>query len=276
MQTIQDKQNTMTNERHPLDWKKYIFALIITTLIFGSALYINSRIDEHRTVDVESVRDQIALDLLSSETQFNLLRDTSCSNIASNALSEELNSLSRKLSYMEADGNADSNSELIYLKKYYSLLEIKDYLLMRELRTKCGLKPLSILYFYGKKTDCPECENTQTVLTRLRQTYPELRIYSFDTNLPLGALNTLTSMFGIEQNKLPALVINDKKYIGFKTVEEIKDILPELKKIDAAREAEEKASQASDKNENAQTSTKSSKSTKNATSTSTTGSTISR
>lgn len=226
-------------ERHPIDWTKYILAFIITSLIFGSVLYVNNLIDAKRVAGTEIIRDQIALDLLSSETQFNLLRETSCSNISSNALSEELNSLSRRLGYMEASDTNGTNQELIYLKKYYSLLEIKDYLLMSELRTKCKLKPLSILYFYGKKESCPECEKTETVLTYLRQQYPELRVYSFDTNLPLSALTTLTTIFDVNQTELPALVIDNKKHIGFKTIDEIKELIPELKQLDKQRLLEE-------------------------------------
>ena len=226
--------------RHPIDWTKYILAFIITSLIFGSVLYVNGLIDSKRVANTERIRDQIALDLLSSETQFNLLKETSCANIGTNALSEELNSLSRKLGYMEANDVDGTNEELIYLKKYYSLLEIKDYLLMSELRTKCQLKPLSILYFYGKKENCPECERTETVLTYLRSQYPELRVYSFDTTLTLSALDTLTSVFDIKDTELPSLVINNKKHIGFKTIEEIKVLIPELVQIDKEREEAEK------------------------------------
>lgn len=226
------------NQRTPIDIKKYILAFIITGLIFGSALYINKIMEERRGIAVEGIRDQIALDLLSSETQFDLLRETSCANLSTNALSEELNSLSQKLGYMEERDPTGTNPELVYLKKYYSLLEIKDYLLMGQLRSRCGLKPLSILYFYGKKDDCPECERLQVVLTYLRQQYPELRVYSFDTSLQLSALDTLKSMFNVDNATLPSLVINNKQYIGFKTIEEIKDLIPELKAID--KEIEEK------------------------------------
>ncbi len=148
---------------------------------------------------------------------------------------------------MEANDTAGQNAELIYLKKYYSLLEIKDYILMNELRTKCKLKPLSILYFYGKASDCPECQKTGTVLTYLRQQYPELRIYAFDSNLELSALDTLKTTFKVSNNALPALIIGDEQYIGFKTIEEIKDLLPELKEIDKAREIEAASSSANTK-----------------------------
>lgn len=234
-------------QRHPINWPKYIVALIITSLIFGSALYVNNILSQKRMESVEGVRDQIALDLLSSETQFNLLRETSCSNLGSNALSEELNSLASKLELMEANDAGKKNPELIYLKKYYSLLEIKDFLLLSELKTKCSQKPISILYFYGNGADCPACGQTAIVLNALRQDYEDLRVYSFDTTLDLSALHTLKSTYKVDSENLPALVINEKTYVGFKSIDEIKELIPELKRIDAerAKEAEKAAASTS-------------------------------
>jgi hypothetical protein len=228
------------NIRQKIDKNKYIVTFLITALIFGSMLYVNNILDQKRTADVKLIQDQIALDLLSSETQFNLLKEASCKNISDSALSKELNSLATKLSYLESNQNNKNDDELIYLKKYYSLLQIKDWILMRQLSEKCsGQRPISVLYFYGNKSDCPECENMSFVLTKLRQQYPELRIYSFDTNLKLGALETLTSTYKISPNALPAVVYQDDVHIGFRSINEIKEIIPRLKEVDIEREKEE-------------------------------------
>lgn len=229
--------------RQPTDKNKYILTFLITAIIFGGMLYINNFLDEKRANDIKGVQDQIALDLLSSETQFNLLKETSCKNLNNSVLSQELNSLSKKLSYLESNDSGAENSELVYLKKYYSLLQIKDSILMKELEQKCRSKaPLSILYFYGNKSDCSECEKMSYVLTYLREQYPDLRIYSFDTNLKLSAIDTLKSLYGITATKLPAIVYNDDMYVGFKSIDELKNIIPELKKIDIEREKQKKAS----------------------------------
>lgn len=229
--------------RQPTDKNKYILTFLITAIIFGGMLYINNFLDEKRANDIKGVQDQIALDLLSSETQFNLLKETSCKNLNNSVLSQELNSLSKKLSYLESNDSGAENSELVYLKKYYSLLQIKDSILMKELEQKCRSKaPLSILYFYGNKSDCSECEKMSYVLTYLREQYPDLRIYSFDTNLKLSAIDTLKSLYGITATKLPAIVYNDDMYVGFKSIDELKNIIPELKKIDIERERQKKAS----------------------------------
>jgi hypothetical protein len=218
--------------RQPIDKNKYIITFIITAIIFAGMLYINNILDEKRFGDTKAIQDQIALDLLSSETQFNLLKETSCKNVNGSILSKELNSLSTKLTYLEANDAGNKSDELVYLKKYYSLLQIKDSLLMKQLSQKCSSKPISVLYFYGDKKDCPACEDMSFVLTHLREQYPDLRIYSFDTNLNLSAIDTLKSIYKIDVHQLPAIVYNDDSYTGFKTIEEMKKIIPELKKLD--------------------------------------------
>lgn len=199
-------------------------------------LYINNILDQKRFGDTKAIQDQISLDLLSSETQFNLLKETSCKNVDGSILSKELNSLSTKLTYLEANDTGSKSDELIYLKKYYSLLQIKDSLLMKQLSQKCSSKPISVLYFYGDKKDCPACEDMSYVLTHLREQYPELRIYSFDTNLNLSAIDTLKSIYKIDERKLPAIVYNDDSYTGFKSIAEMKEIIPSLKKLDKIQE----------------------------------------
>ena len=98
---------------------------------------------------------------------------------------------------------------------------------MQRIAEKCRLDPVFILYFYSNKGDCDDCENQGYVLTALSRQYPQLRVYSFDYNLGVGALQTLISIHDV-QNELPALVINNKVYYGFHNVEDIEKILPQL------------------------------------------------
>lgn len=228
--------------RTSIDKKKYLITLLITAVIFAVMLYVNNILDAKRLDDVKTVQDQIALDLLSSETQFNLLKETPCdTHDNASVLSQELNSLSTKLSYLTANNTDGNNAELLYVKKYYSLLEIKDYILMNQLNRKCPSHPISVLYFYGNKSDCTECEKMSFILTYLRQQYPELRIYSFDTHLDLSAVNTLKSIYGIKATELPAIVYKNKTTIGFKSLDEMKNIIPELMVIDKEKVQQFKA-----------------------------------
>ena len=138
-------------------------------------------------------------------------------------LSQELNSLAEKLSHTE--GQFGDNIEVVRLKHNYSLLQIKDYLLSKNLSEKCGQRPTFIIYIYSNKGDCPDCEKEGYVLTYLRQTYPLLRVYSFDYNLDLSAVKTLLSIFKIDR-PLPAIILDGNVYNGFKEKEELCALLP--------------------------------------------------
>lgn len=214
------------------DWKKYVLALGITVAIFATAFYIVSRVDAERIADIRSTEQKISIDLLSSETQFELLGTLDCQAIKENPiLSDELNSIAERLSYAE-NSLGSENPEVIQLKKQYSLLEIKDYILMQQVSKKCGTKAVSILYFYSNEGDCEGCRNSGQVLTYLRENYPDLRVYSFDYNLDLGALRTLISLNKVKSDSLPAFIINSRTPIyGFKSLEEMKTLIPELKTL---------------------------------------------
>jgi hypothetical protein len=78
------------------------------------------------------------------------------------------------------------------------------------------------------------------VLTHLRETYPDLRVYSFDYNIDVSAVKTLISVNKIK-NEQPALIIKDKVYYGFKSVEDLEKLIPELKTIKAKQSTSTKS-----------------------------------
>ena len=224
--------------RIKIETKKYVLAFIITAMVFLGALIISNRSSEKRLAEIKSIENNISLDILASETQFALLKESSCKAIDHRtAFSEELSNLARKLSYME-ENLGDENVEVLGLKKYYSLLQVKDYILVKQVNEKCGIKPITIIYFYSNKGDCADCKRTGYVLTKLREEYPELRIYSFDYNLDLSVVKTMISLYGVK-NTLPALTIWEENYYGFKSTEDIEKIIPQLKKLRADREKAE-------------------------------------
>lgn len=211
-----------------IDWKKYVLALFITAAIFATAFYITSSLDSRRILDIRLTEQNISIDLLSTETQFELLGSLNCQEIKENPiLTGQLNTLAERLSYAESSLGS-TNPEVVQLKKQYSLLEIKDYILSQQINEKCKTKSITILYFYSNLGDCPDCVHSGEVLTYLRQKYPALRIYSFDYNLDLSALRTLVSLNKIT-GQLPGFVINGRPAIyGFKNLDDMQALIPEL------------------------------------------------
>lgn len=209
-----------------ISWKKYLIVFLITLLLFVTAFLLSNFFSGRKMARLQSTQDKVATDILSSELRFALLERSSCDYFVGDTalLSEELGTFGRRLSLMEEQLGAE-NADVKQMKDYYSLLEIKDYLLTLSLNEKCGIESHTILYFYAD--NCRDCQRQGHVLTALREKYPDLRVYSFDYHLDISALNTLISIYGVTE-KLPVLVINEEVYSGFKTIEEIEELLPNL------------------------------------------------
>src|SRR3990167_10714757 len=137
--------------------KKYLFSFIITAIIFATAIYLSNYFSQKKLDEIRNIQDKISIDILSSETQFSLLEESLCKDLGTGTLSTELGELENKLSYTENERGVN-DPEVETLKRYYSLLEIKDYLLMNKISDKCKKTPLSIIYFYSTDDSCGDCQ----------------------------------------------------------------------------------------------------------------------
>ncbi len=212
-----------------LNYKKYLVVFIITAAIFATAFGISNFFNTKKVDEIKSSEDHVSISILSLETQFELLQESTCGKFDQASLSDELNALADKLTFAESHDEINS-AAVTDLKKYYSLLEIKDYLLMKKVIKQCDLHPITIVYFYSNK-NCDDCQKQGYVLTYLRQNYPQIRVYTFDYDLDLPAIKTLITLHDTK-NVLPALIINDKVYNGFQDLETVQTIItPYLPKV---------------------------------------------
>ena len=222
----------MTNNNN-FDWKKYLIVFLITACLFLTASYVSNYFGNKKIDQLKTIQDKIAIDILSSETQFSLLSELSCKNISDAVFSSELGELGNKLEWSQKNlGTAD---EISYLKKYYSLLQIKDYLLAKKISARCGVKSAFILYFYTTAENCSLCEQESIVLSSLRDKYPELRVYSFDYSTDLSAVASMLQIYKIKDTALPALVIDDNVLTGFRSIEEIETIIKDSFKLQGVK-----------------------------------------
>ena len=211
------------------DWKRYVIVFFITLGGFLTAVYISNYFSDKKLSQLKNIQDNISIDVLSSETQYSLLSELSCKNISDSVLSSELNDLGNKLEWSQQ--NLGATDEVNYLKKYYSLLEIKDYLLAKKISATCGVKSAFVLYFYTTAQNCSECEKQGIVLSSLREKYPELKVYSFDFSTDLSAVKAVLDIYKIQDTKLPAVVINDDLLTGFQSVDALESRFKEYFKL---------------------------------------------
>ncbi|MEX0931197.1 MAG: hypothetical protein WDZ88_00440 [Candidatus Paceibacterota bacterium] len=208
--------------------QKYFFVFLITLGLFGVMYLASEFFYNERIAQVKTLEDTISRSVLESEIQYRLLSDTSCDEDASSnpLLIEEINTLARRLDVMEAQ-RGSRDTEVVSLKKYYSLLQVRDYLFVRDRARLCDIEPATVIYFYSNEGDCAECQRMGYVLTSLREEYDTLHIYAFDYNLELSVVEILKSIYELNGD-LPVIVVDREPYYGFKTREEILSLLPEL------------------------------------------------
>lgn len=204
-------------------WSKYILAFFLTAGIFGGAVFLSSYINKKKLENIRELQDRVATDILSSETQLDLVKDLSCEDVGNTYLSSEIAKLAQRITYTEENGTSPEDS--LELKKQYSILEVKDFVISKQIAERCNNIPVTILYFYTDKTICPDCVKQGYVLDALRNKYDDVRIYSFDSNLDLTTIKTLKTVYGIN-DQLPALVIDGVTVNGFKSLDEIIAVLP--------------------------------------------------
>ncbi|MDR3519588.1 MAG: hypothetical protein P4L63_01730 [Candidatus Pacebacteria bacterium] len=212
-----------------IDWKKYLIVLLITAGLFVTAIYLSNYFGNQKIKQLQNIQDQISIDVLSSETQFSLLSELSCKDISDSVFSDELSELGNKLQWSQ--DNLGNTTEVSYLQKYYSLLEIKDYLLTKQISTRCGVKAAFILYFYTTAQNCSLCQQESLVLSTLRTEYPDLRVYSFDYSTDLSAVTSMLQIYKIKDTALPALVIDDNVLTGFHSVDELDSLIQQSFKL---------------------------------------------
>jgi hypothetical protein len=212
-----------TDQINNLQYRRYIVAFILTLLIFFTGFLTSQFLTVKKLENLKTVEDNISLKLISSETEYDLLREVSCESRNTNFLTTEINDLARQLEILEEQNiNKDRIADV---KKRYSILLIKDYLLSKRINESCGFKSTFVIYFYGNEDICPNCKNAGIALSNLRNEYDKLKVYSFDYDLDLPIIKALASVYGVEKN-LPALVVNKKTYYKLNTVDDIKKLLP--------------------------------------------------
>jgi hypothetical protein len=207
-----------------------LIALGLTTLILGTIIASINYLNRTRIAELNALQEQLSIDSLSLETQFSLLESAPCAetmtstNETSTDLTSKLDDLGRRLSYAQSQlGNNNPGVET--LERQYSLLEIRDYLITKKIETTCKRNAVTVLYFYSNEGDCESCASAGYALSYLHDTYPRLRIYSFDYNLDLGALATLKTQLKLN-GALPAFVINGTPHYGFTTLEDLEKLFP--------------------------------------------------
>jgi len=210
-------------KRRKADRNKYIASFAIATLIFLLGIALGNYFSVQKLNSIDRLAEEMQLNTMGTELQFLLISEQPCDFLNSSELTEELYDIGSKLDFMESE-MGQTNQQVLGLKEYYHLLEIRHWLFLKKSKEECKEDYDLVLYFYSNQGDCPKCNDQGNVLTYLHRKYPRLNIHSFDINIENPALRTVKSLYNIE-GELPMLVIGDQTYNGFMNSADIEEKL---------------------------------------------------
>lgn len=208
---------------------KYIIAGIITLLIFGLGLTLGMIIDNYRYNIIEEVNMEQEVRYLSLQSQYLYLNSFGSYNncpILSGALKFTIEDLSDSLSEVIAseEEKQDNGARKNIIMRRYLLDNLRYWLLAKESKDRCNLDIVPMLYFYS--TSCPSCPNQGTILTHFKNLFGE-QVLVFPINLDFRNQETMVEIVMNQFNitKYPTLVIDNKKYEGVVTSEQLQKII---------------------------------------------------
>ncbi len=117
-----------------------------------------------------------------------------------------------------------SDPQVLEKRDEYIRLEMQHYALWKELG--CEKEVLAIMFFYSNNPAYVfGSEKQNKALSELLDKYgpDKIKIYYIDSEFDLDSIKELKDRYGIET--YPTLVINDRLYTGFKSMQDIETIM---------------------------------------------------
>jgi len=216
--------------------KRHVLAIILAVLIFVTGVTLGAFVNKERVDDLQQKSDLSRMDFDSLQVQYLFLtsvfeKEKNC-KAAETILEENVNSLEvlgSKLSNYISEQVLTNEEGFISLKREYTLAELRYLLFAKQFKESCDSDNVIILYFYSNE-DCDSCETQGVILSYLKGKFKDkLLNFALDINFVQEPMITiLKNTYDI--NETPTLIINDEKYEGFYSQEELIQIICPLYK----------------------------------------------
>ncbi|MBU2497049.1 MAG: hypothetical protein KJ767_03250 [Nanoarchaeota archaeon] len=206
---------------------KYIVVFLASAFIFTLGIILGQQIGHMKTASLNKVMEDMKTDIASAELHYILSTENPCDLTGLNELASELDKMSNQIWELEK-AYGKNNEDVLRLANYYSTLQIRHWILAKDISNECDEKYSLILFFYSNiEGECKRCEEQGDNIAVLREKDEGMYTYAFNINLNNLAFNTLKSRYNVSKTEIPVIIINDKKYTGFKTIKKLQEIIYE-------------------------------------------------
>ena len=192
---------------------RYLFAGLLTVLVFSLGLLFSNFMDYQRSDQLEQELNQDVVDLQSQNLQLTYLRSNqvqSCSTMETGLgnMIEDYNMRLEKV--QEYEKNTLTNSgRFQQIKRQYIISGLRYWMFVGELKDECDYSPDTVLFFTEslQASNCEECKRQGQQLSLLKQRYGEdFLVFSVPMSLDDGMVDVLADQYNITEP--PAVVIN--------------------------------------------------------------------
>jgi len=207
---------------------KFILVFIITAIIFSIGVFVGSKFTSYVILDIEQSQETLKNQISGVDLKNEILRKTDICELSWDSIWKDKVELGNLVEILERRlGKEDP--QVILTKTNYQLVQVRTWLLLKDIKERCNTETKIILFFYTNKKNDPLGDDTQSetqgaVLNAAYNKYgSDVSIFSFDVNINNPAVETLLEIYGVTIT--PTLVIEGKTYIGLKSLPEIEQYL---------------------------------------------------
>ncbi len=212
--------------KRSFSWKLFAVAFVISGLLFALGVLLGLQISQQANAQM-----LFELEALQSQTRelelFSLLQADSLEGNASKFCShfheqlgkfgDETAKFGVRLEALEKKRGADDPLTK-KLRADYSVMEIRDFLLIKQLNSKCEKRIPAVIYFYTN-IQCPACTQQGLVLRELKRIRPDVQIYQLNSDLDTPVIGSIIAIYEIKE--YPSLLVGGAVLGGFQPKDEI-------------------------------------------------------
>jgi len=194
---------------------RYVFAAVITIVIFTLGMLFSNFVDDQRYSSLRNEIQDNNVELESWQLQLNYLRseDVDSCQALQTGLQDVVSNYNSRLDDIQnyRENSFFREDDFESMKDLYVLSGLRYWLFAEELKDNCEYDANTALYFttsIGEAEDCDACGYTGEQLSILKRKYGEqLLIFTVPTEFEDGFVDMLQTRHNVTE--VPTVVIND-------------------------------------------------------------------
>ncbi|MEW6328931.1 MAG: hypothetical protein AB1468_02315 [Candidatus Micrarchaeota archaeon] len=199
-----------------IDLSRHAIAFVITVLVFALGLLLGWQMGYAATSQIQSEFEKLRLDDYTMEIMGLMNQNSTFACGVYNEQIEKFNietiEFGNKLDFLEKR-KGKTDAEVMQLKKSYTLMQMRNYFLLKKIDELCGSSHRVLLYFYSNENYNERADQGLVISAVLAERSGAFVVFHFDVNVDLPVLKVFKDTFGV--TTAPTIIIDNRKYEGF-------------------------------------------------------------